>query len=395
MTENGKTLLKVDSLVKHFPVRAGVFKRVVNQVRAVDGVSFEVKEGETLGLVGESGCGKTTAGMTVLRLHEPTSGRIVAEDVDTTHLFMPWHKARTYLKKTYIDRFISLENGANNIEEIVSSLDDEFDRKMARFFFEECGKSPSKFMDKLLSSRDARRRSFRKDAQIIFQDPFSSLNPRMRVKNIIAEGARINKIATGKQVMELVAETMKKVGLSEDQMSRFPHEFSGGQRQRIGIARALILNPKLVVCDEAVSALDVSIQAQILNLLSSLQKDLGLTYLFIAHDLGVVKHISKKIAVMYLGKIAELADRKSLFSNPLHPYTVALLSAIPIPDPERKKTRMILKGDVPSPINPPSGCRFHPRCPIAKDICSKEEPPLEAFDDDHSVACFFAGQLKV
>ena len=395
MTENGKTLLKVDSLVKHFPVRAGVFKRVVNQVRAVDGVSFEVKEGETLGLVGESGCGKTTAGMTVLRLHEPTSGRIVAEDVDTTHLFMPWHKARTYLKKTYIDRFTSLENGANNIEDIVSSLDDEFDRKMARFFFEECGKSPSKFMDKLLSSRDARRRSFRKDAQIIFQDPFSSLNPRMRVKNIIAEGARINKIATGKQVMELVAETMKKVGLSEDQMSRFPHEFSGGQRQRIGIARALILNPKLVVCDEAVSALDVSIQAQILNLLSSLQKDLGLTYLFIAHDLGVVKHISKKIAVMYLGKIAELADRKSLFSNPLHPYTVALLSAIPIPDPERKKTRMILKGDVPSPINPPSGCRFHPRCPIAKDICSKEEPSLEAFDGDHSVACFFAGQLKV
>ncbi|HAA85810.1 MAG TPA: peptide ABC transporter ATP-binding protein [Kosmotogaceae bacterium] len=395
MTENGKTLLRVDNLVKYFPVRAGVFKRVANQVRAVDGVSFEVKEGETLGLVGESGCGKTTAGMTVLRLHEPTSGRIVAEDVDTTHLFMPWHKARSYLKKTYIDRFTSLEKETSDIEAIVSSLDDEFDKKMARFFFEECDRSPNKFMDRLLSSRDARRRSFRKDAQIIFQDPFSSLNPRMRVKNIIAEGARINKIASGKKVMELVAETMKKVGLSEDHMSRFPHEFSGGQRQRIGIARALILNPKLVVCDEAVSALDVSIQAQILNLLSSLQRDLGLTYLFIAHDLGVVKHISKKIAVMYLGKIAELADRKRLFSNPLHPYTVALLSAIPIPDPERKKTRMILKGDVPSPINPPSGCRFHPRCPIAKDICSKEEPPLEVVDGDHSVACFFAGKLKV
>ncbi len=395
MTEDKKALLRVDNLVKYFPVRAGVFKRVVNQVRAVDNISFEVTEGETLGLVGESGCGKTTAGMTVLRLQEPTSGRIISAGEDTTHLFMSWHRSRAYLRRTYIDRFDSLKKEMGSRKDAINSVSDPFDKELATRYFEECNESANKFLDKLLSSRETRRRRFRRDAQIIFQDPFSSLNPRMRVKNIIAEGARINKLASGKRVMELVAETMKKVGLSEDHMGRFPHEFSGGQRQRIGIARALILNPRLIVCDEAVSALDVSIQAQILNLLSSLQKDLGLTYLFIAHDLGVVKHISKKIAVMYLGRIAELSDRESLFKEALHPYTVALLSAIPIPNPEHKKKRMLLKGDVPSPINPPSGCRFHPRCPIARDICSKEEPPLETVNGDRSVACFFAGELRL
>jgi peptide/nickel transport system ATP-binding protein len=216
----------------------------------------------------------------------------------------------------------------------------------------------------------------------------------MRVKNIIGEGARIHGLATGRDVMDKVADIMTKVGLSKDHMSRFPHEFSGGQRQRIGVARALILNPRLIVCDEAVSALDVSIQAQILNLLSDLQKEFGLTYLFIAHDLGVVKHVSKRVAVMYLGKIAELADKKKLFDNPLHPYTVSLMSAIPEANPEKKKQRILLEGDVPSPINPPSGCRFHPRCPIAKDICSKEEPKLQDVGGGHFVSCFFPGELK-
>ena len=230
--------------------------------------------------------------------------------------------------------------------------------------------------------------------QIIFQDPFSSLNPRMRIKNIIGEGARIHGLATGSDVLDKVADIMTKVGLSKDHMSRFPHEFSGGQRQRIGVARALILNPKLIVCDEAVSALDVSIQAQILNLLNDLQKEFGLTYLFIAHDLGVVKHISKRVAVMYLGKVAELSDKKKLFDDPLHPYTVSLMSAIPEANPEKKKQRIILQGDVPSPINPPSGCRFHPRCPIAKEVCSREEPQLQDVGGGHFVSCFFPGQLK-
>jgi len=317
-------LLEVKDMVKYFPIRAGVFKRVVAHVKAVDGVNFNVFKGETFGLVGESGCGKTTAGMTLMRLYEATGGR-------------------------------------------------------ANF----------KGHGDLLQLKGTALRNMRKDIQMIFQDPYSSLNPRMRVKNIIAEGIKTHNLAKGSEVNDKVADLMKKVGLSTDHMYRFPHEFSGGQRQRIGVARALAVNPDLVVCDEAVYALDVSIQAQVINLLNDIQEEFGLTYIFIAHDLAVVKHISDRIAVMYLGKIVEMTDKHSLFDNPLHPYTKALISAIPIPDPTYDKKRVILEGDVPSPINPPSGCRFHTRCPIAKEICSQEDPVFEEKADGHFVACHF------
>ncbi|MCD6545554.1 MAG: ABC transporter ATP-binding protein [Thermotogae bacterium] len=317
-----ETILEVKNLKKYFPIRAGVFRRIVAWVKAVDDVSFNINRGETLGLVGESGCGKTTVGMTILRLYEPTAGQVLYGNKDISKL------------------------------------------------------------------RGKELREMRRKMQIIFQDPYSSLNPRMRIKNIIAEGIITHDIAKGREAEHMVAELLKRVGLSPDQMNRFPHEFSGGQRQRIGIARALAVNPELIVCDEAVSALDVSIQAQILNLLEDLQKDFNLTYIFISHALNVVKHISDRVAVMYLGKIVEIADKKELFSNPLHPYTKALMSAIPIPDPELKRERILLKGDVPSPINPPSGCRFHPRCPIADPkICSREEPELREVKPDHFVSC--------
>jgi oligopeptide/dipeptide ABC transporter ATP-binding protein len=320
-----EVILEVKNLKKYFPIRAGVFKRIVAWVKAVDDVSFNINKGETLGLVGESGCGKTTVGMTILRLYEPTAGQVLYGNRDFSKL------------------------------------------------------------------RGKELREMRRKMQIIFQDPYSSLNPRMRIKNIIAEGIITHGIAKGKEAEHMVAELLKKVGLSPDQMNRFPHEFSGGQRQRIGIARALAVNPELIVCDEAVSALDVSIQAQILNLLEDLQKEFNLTYIFISHALNVVKHISDRVAVMYLGKIVEIADKKELFSEPLHPYTKALMSAIPIPNPELKRERIILKGDVPSPINPPTGCRFHPRCPIADlKICSKEEPELREVKPGHFVACHFA-----
>jgi len=392
--EQKNLLLRADNLVKYFPVKAGVFRRVVAQVKAVDNVSFDVYEKETLGLVGESGCGKTTAGMSVLRLYEPTSGRIIMDGEDTTYYFMPIFKARKYLKTTYVEPLSKLKSEKGSIEAAIKSIDSEYDRAIAERFLKDFGGDGNRFVNAMLANREDKRKAFRRDAQIIFQDPFSSLNPRMRVKNIIGEGARIHGLATGSDVYDRVADIMVKVGLSKDHMSRFPHEFSGGQRQRIGVARALILNPKLIVCDEAVSALDVSIQAQILNLLNDLQKEFGLTYLFIAHDLGVVKHISKRVAVMYLGKIAELSSKKELFDRPLHPYTVSLMSAIPEANPEKKKQRIILAGDVPSPINPPSGCRFHPRCPIAKEVCSKEEPELKDIGGGHFVSCFFPGELK-
>ena len=393
-SENRKPILRVDNLVKYFPVRAGVFRRVVAHVKAVDNISLEVYEKETLGLVGESGCGKTTAGMTILRLHEPTSGRIIMNDEDTTHLFMPYFQARKYLINTYVKPFEDLKEKAGSIDSAIKSIEDEFDVKMAKLYFEKHNGSKSSFISDLMSDREAKRKAFRRQSQIIFQDPYSSLNPRMRIKNIIAEGAIIHKVASRSEVMARVADILKKVGLSEDHMSRFPHEFSGGQRQRIGIARALILNPHLIVADEAVSALDVSIQAQILNLLNDLQEEFGLTYLFIAHDLAVVRHVSRRVAVMYLGKMVEVASKTELFENPLHPYTVSLMSAIPIPDPTKKSKRIILQGDVPSPINPPSGCRFHPRCPIAKEVCAKEEPPLQDLGNGHKVACFFPGEMK-
>lgn len=320
-------LIEIEDLVKYFPVRIGLFKRISAWVKAVDGVTFNIKKGETLGLVGESGCGKTTAGRCIIRLIEPTSGKVKYNGED------------------------------------------------------------------LLSITSERLLELRKEMQIIFQDPFASLNPRMNVGRIIGEGLVIQKKYSKSEIQDRVIDLLKKVGLEADHIKRYPHEFSGGQRQRIGIARALAVNPKFIVCDEPVSAIDVSIQSQILNLLDELQEEFGLTYLFIAHDLSVVEHVSKRVAVMYLGKIVEITFRDELYENPLHPYTKALLSAVPIPDPRVKTKRIILKGDVPSPVNVPPGCNFHPRCMYRKDICSKEIPTLRDISEEHKVACHFAGRL--
>ena len=320
-----RDLIQVEGLVKYFPVRAGLFQRVTNWVQAVDNVSFTIREGETLGLVGESGCGKTTVGRSMLRLIEPTAGKVSFD-------------------------------GRNILELSGSEMKD-----------------------------------IRREMQIIFQDPYASLDPRVPIGESIMEGLNLHNIGTKQERFDVMLDVMKKVGLESYHARRYPHEFSGGQRQRIGIARALALLPKFIVCDEPVSALDVSIQSQILNILKELQTEFNLTYLFIAHNLSVVEHISDRVAVMYLGKIVELASREEFFRNPLHPYTQALISAIPIPDPHLKRKRTILKGDVPSPLNPPKGCRFHTRCPIAVEQCSHEEPSFQPMAIDHWVACWLAG----
>jgi len=316
-------LLEVKHLKKHFPIKGGVFSKTIGYVYAVDDINFTLAKGETLGLVGESGCGKSTTGRTILRLIEPTDGAIYFEGQDIT----------------------TLDKSA--------------------------------------------MRALRREMQIIFQDPYASLNPRMTVGSIIGEPLEIHKIAKGSEKEERVASLLQKVGLRAEDMRKYPHEFSGGQRQRIGIARALALNPKLIVCDEPVSALDVSIQAQVINLLEDLQAEFGLSYLFIAHNLNVVEHISNRVAVMYLGQIVELATDEELYKNPQHPYTEALLSAVPIPDPTVKKKRIILEGDVPSPINPPKGCHFHTRCMYKEKICEEVEPEFKDIGGGHWVACHF------
>lgn len=317
-------LLRIEKIKKYFPVRTGIFSKTRSYIKAVDGVDLTIKKGETIGLVGESGCGKTTLGKAIIKLIEPTGGKINYNGEDIT---------------TY-------------------------------------------------SSSQMRR--LRRDLQIIFQDPYGSLNPRMRVESIIGEGIFIHKLNLKGSIREDIVSLIEKVGLSQDILSRYPHEFSGGQRQRIAIARALAVKPKFIVCDEPVSALDVSVQAQIINLLISLQVDFNLTYLFISHDLRVIKHISDRVAVMYLGKIVEFADNEELYKNPLHPYTKVLLSSVPIPDPISKRKRIILSGDVPNPIDPPSGCSFHPRCPIAIERCRIEEPVLRDLGNGHIVSCHLA-----
>jgi peptide/nickel transport system ATP-binding protein len=328
-------LLEVQDLQKHFPIRTGFFRKITGAVKAVDGVSFQVMPGETLGVVGESGCGKTTVGRCLMRLIEPTAGTVRLTVDGKTH----------------------------------SLLD--------------------------LSPVELKR--LRPHIQMVFQDPQASLNSRMTVQDIVAEPLIVNNVAKGKEAYARVAELLKAVGLRPEAMRRYPHAFSGGQRQRIGIARALALHPKLIIADEPVSALDVSVQAQVLNLLADLRKDLGLSYIFIAHDLGVVEHISDRVAVMYLGRIVEIGATERLFANPKHPYTEALLSAVPVADPaaQKQRQRIRLKGDVPSPANPPKGCRFHPRCRYAQPICSEQDPPLRNLPDGTSAACHFAGELNL
>jgi oligopeptide transport system ATP-binding protein len=321
-TEN-EILVRVEHLKKYFPITRGVFQRKVGDIKAVDDISFFVRRGETLGLVGESGCGKTTTGRVILQLYRPTSGHVYFEGQDLTKM------------------------------------------------------------------KGEQLRHMRRKMQMIFQDPYASLNPRMTVGSIIGEPLEVHNIAKGKEKRERVQELLRLVGLNPYFINRYPHEFSGGQRQRIGVARALALNPSFIVCDEPVSSVDVSIQAQIVNLLEDLQAQFGLAYLFIAHDLSMVRHISNRVAVMYLGKIVELTDRDELYSHPLHPYTQALLSAVPIPDPvvEERRRRIILEGDVPSPAHPPEGCNFNTRCPVVMDICKKEEPEFKEVGAEHWVAC--------
>jgi len=330
MSDQNEVILRVEHLKKYFPIRRGVFRRVVGSVKAVDDVSFNVYRGETIGLVGESGCGKTTTGRTIIRLYEPTGGKVSFQGVD------------------------------------------------------------------LATNSGRQLRQVRRKIQMVFQDPYASLNPRMSVMNIIGEPMEIYRVAKGKERQERVAELMHIVGLNPAVMNRYPHEFSGGQRQRIGLARSLALNPDMIICDEPISALDVSIQAQVVNLMEELQEKLGLTYMFIAHDLSMVRHISQRVAVMYLGKIVELTDRETLYDKPLHPYTQALLSAIPVPDPiiEENRNRIILEGDLPSPANPPDGCNFNTRCPFVKDICCEVEPEFIEVAPEHYCACHLVKSIN-
>ena len=333
-SNGGNTLLGVRNLQVHFPLTAGIWRRTVGYVRAVDGISFDLAEGETLGLVGESGCGKTTTGRAIMRAVDPTGGEITFRMRDGRQL-------------------------------------------------------------SATAEEDANRKELRQEMQIMFQDPFASLNPRMTVFDIVADPMRVNRLASGRELEDRVSEMLRLVGLAPEYMRRFPHAFSGGQRQRIGIARALVMNPRLVIADEPVSALDVSVQAQILNLMQDLQDELRLTYLFISHDLSVVQYISHRVAVMYVGKIVEVASTDKLFTEPKHPYTQALLSAVPIPNPEIESRALPMEGEVADPANPPSGCYFHPRCPFAQERCRVEEPEVRDVGGGHLAACHYSEELEL
>jgi oligopeptide transport system ATP-binding protein len=361
---DSRPLLEVINLTKHFPVtRGAVIQRQVGMVRAVDGISFSVAHGETLGLVGESGCGKTTAGRTILNLYKPTAGTVRFDGVDVSRLVK---LAARHQRITTLLTLAGIPIG------LIGAW---------------LGYYAARNWLKLNADREMQR--MRQQMQIIFQDPYASLNPRWTIHSIISEPLRVHHLLPEKDRLERVKDLLRLVGLSPSHLNRFPHEFSGGQRQRIGVARALASDPKFIVCDEPISALDVSIQAQVVNLLEDLQDQFGLTYLFIAHDLSMVRHICDRVAVMYLGVIVELADRDELYENPLHPYTQALLTAVPIPNPkkDRARRRTVLQGEIPSPLNPPSGCRFHPRCPLADDRCSSEVPQWRLVAPGHWAAC--------
>jgi len=366
--------MEATNLKKYFPIRGGFFKKELGAVRAIDDVSFRIKRGETLGLVGESGCGKTTTGRCTLQLIRPTSGNIYYK--------MPAKERARMVELEALEAETfgrSKTKKANNKRKKVPRPSDPSMRELWEL----------REQYALNRKKDEDLRLKRREMQIVFQDPFSSLNPRFLIKDIIGEPLIVHGVARGHEVVDRVQQLMEKVGLNPDHLYRYPHEFSGGQRQRIGVARALALNPDLIVLDEPTSALDVSVQAQILNMLNDLQRDLNLTYMFISHDLSTIRYMCDWVNVMYLGKIAESGNKDQIFKNPLHPYTEALLSVIPVPDPEHKRERIMLAGDVPSPANPPSGCRFHTRCRYRQEICEIEEPALEDKGDGHLVACHF------
>ncbi|MDN5341823.1 ABC transporter ATP-binding protein [Oceanotoga sp. DSM 15011] len=381
-------LLRVKNLKKYFPVKQGfVVEKTVGYVKAVDNVSFELERGETYGLVGESGCGKTTIGKTILRLHDPTSGSIFIDDKETSHLFMKRGEAKRFLKSEYIDKAEKYISEMKKADKVLESLE-PYERNYFEYYYKN---GENKFYEWMMSDLNKKRLNFRRNVQIVFQDPTSSLNPRMTVGQTLIEPLMFhNVVKTKLEAKEIALELLKKVGLKAYHADRYPHQFSGGQRQRVAVARAIVLKPKLIILDEPTSALDVSVQAQIIKLLKDLQQELNAGFLFISHDLGVVRYISNYVGVMYLGRMVEYGDGDSVFDNPSHPYAKALLNAAPVPDPKirRDRKQFIIKGQVPSPINRPNGCFFNPRCKFVMDECKKNYPESFNLNKNHRVACY-------